>query len=57
MYYGNINLINTTEWKNLDMLFITPQMLDYVLTQKDEYDYFDINPEVIMIDDFDFIIR
>ena len=57
MLIGNVNLINTTDWKHIDMLFITPQMLEYVLGQKDEYDYFDINPEVIMVDDFDYVIK
>jgi hypothetical protein len=57
MLYGNINLINTTDWRNIDMLFITPQMLEYVLASKDEYDYFDINPEIIMVDDFDYIFK
>jgi len=54
---GNLNLINTTYWKNIDILFITPQMLEYVFSQKDEYDYYDINPEIIMIDDFDYILK
>ena len=57
MLIGNINLMNTTDWRHLDMLFITPQMLEYVLAQKDDYDYFDINPEVVMVDDFDYVIK
>lgn len=57
MLYGNINLINTTDWNKIDILFITPQMLEYVLASKDEYDYFDINPEIIMVDDFDYIFK
>jgi hypothetical protein len=55
-FLGNVNLVNTTEWKNIDILFITPQLLEYIFLQKDTYDYFDINPEIIMIDDFDYIL-
>jgi hypothetical protein len=55
MLIGNLNLINTTDWKNIDILFITPQMLDYVLSQKEDHDDYDINPEIIMIDDFDYL--
>ena len=54
---GNVNLINTTEWKNIDILFITPQMLEYISSQKDSFDYFDMNPEIILVDDFDYILK
>ncbi len=30
-------------------------MLDYVLSQKEDHDDYDINPEIIMIDDFDYL--
>lgn len=52
-----VNLINTTEWKYIDVLFTTPNMLDVVMGIKDIYDYYDINPEVIFIDDFDYYIK
>jgi len=54
---GNVNLVNTTDWKNIDILFISPQMIDYVQSQKDVFDYYDINPEIIMIDDFDYLLK
>lgn len=57
MHLGNVNLINTTDWKNIDILFISPQMLEYISSYKDSYDYFDINPEIIMVDDFDYILK
>jgi hypothetical protein len=31
-------------------------MLEYISSQKDVYDYFDINPEIILVDDFDYIL-
>ena len=57
MMVGNVNLINTSEWKNIDILFITPPMLEYIQSQKDDVDYFDINPEIIMLDDFDYLVK
>lgn len=54
---GNVNLVNTTTWKNIDILFITPLVLAFIFEQKDDFDYFDINPEIILIEDFDFIIK
>ena len=54
---GNVNMINTTLWKNIDILFVTTHMLEYVFNQKDKFDYYDINPEIIIIDDFDYILK
>jgi hypothetical protein len=52
-----LNLINSTDWKKIDILFTSPNMMDLVLNNKDSYDYFDINPEIVLIDDFDFILK
>jgi hypothetical protein len=49
-------MINTTEWKYLDVLFITPHLLEYVLSQKEIYDPHDINPEIVYFDDFDLML-
>ncbi len=53
---SSLNLVNTAEWENIDILCITPDLLQFILSTKHEYDFYDINPEVIMIDDFDYLI-
>ncbi len=35
----------------------TPMMFDYVTKFKDTFDPFDINPDIVIIDDIDLIIR
>jgi hypothetical protein len=52
-----LNLINSTNWKNIDVLFTSPNMMDLVMSNKDSYDYFDINPEIVIIDDFDYMLK
>ena len=49
--------MNNTSWSNIDVLLTTPNMLEYTTRQKENYDPFDINPEVIIIDDFDCMIK
>jgi hypothetical protein len=52
-----LNLINSTEWKKIDFLFTSPNMMELAMSNKDNYDYFDINPEIIVIDDYDYILK
>ena len=52
---SKMNLTNNTNWANTDILFSTPMMYDYISVLKDRFDYFDINPEIIVIDDFDYL--
>lgn len=51
-----INLLLNTQWNLNDILFISPVMMEFVMNNLDIYDKFDINPEIIYIDDFDYLI-
>jgi len=51
------NLILNAEWKNLDIMFATTKMTKFIILRKELYDPLDINPEIIIIDDFDYIIE
>ncbi len=52
-----MNLVNSTEWNKIDILFTSPNMLNLIMSIKDKFDYYDINPECVVIDDFDYIMR
>ena len=52
-----INLINSSDWKKIDILFTSPNMLNLVMNMKEKHDMYDINPEMIIIDDFDYMIK
>jgi hypothetical protein len=52
-----IGLINATEWKKVDILFASLSMMDLVVSNKENYDSYDINPEIVIIDDFDYILK
>lgn len=52
-----INLLLNTKWSNNDMMFISPIMMDFVMNNLEEYDKFDINPDIIVINDFDYYIK
>lgn len=52
-----INLLLNTKWSNNDMMFISPIMMDFVMNNLEEYDKFDINPDIILINDFDYYIK
>jgi len=51
------NLILNSEWDNLDIMFATTKMTKFILLRKELFDPFDINPEIIIIDDFDYILE
>jgi len=53
---SKMNLVNNTKWTNTDILFSTPIMYEYISVIKDRFDMFDINPEIIYIDDFDYLL-
>jgi hypothetical protein len=52
-----VNLICATNWNNIDILFISLNMIDFVINQKDSFDYFDVNPEIIYFDDYNYMIK
>lgn len=52
-----INLLLNTQWKQNDILFISPIMMEFVLNNLDNFDKFDINPEMIVLDDFDYMTQ
>lgn len=47
------NVINIASWKLTDILLATPVILSHILDSKEKYDPYDINPAVIVIDEFD----
>jgi hypothetical protein len=51
-----INLLLNTQWALNDIMFISPVMMEFVLNNLDACDKFDINPEVIVVDDFDYLM-
>ena len=50
------NVINTVNWKRLDMLIGTPQRLDSIIKAKNRVDGYDLNPQFLVIDEFDQIL-
>ena len=52
-----INLLLNTKWAQNDIMFISPVMLEFVMNNMDEFDKYDINPEIVLIDDFDYLIK
>lgn len=51
------NVVNNASWKLTDMLLATPVVLSHILQSKEKYDPYDINPAVIVIDEFDELLQ
>ena len=51
------NVINNASWKLTDVLLATPVVMSHILDNKDKYDPYDINPAVIVIDEFDELLQ
>ena len=47
------NVINNASWKITDILLATPVVMSHIIDNKDKYDPYDINPAVIVVDEFD----
>lgn len=47
------NVINNASWRLTDMLLATPVIMTHILDSKEKYDPYDINPAVIVVDEFD----
>jgi superfamily II DNA/RNA helicase len=47
------NVINNASWKMTDILLATPIVMCHILENKEKFDPYDINPEVIVIDEYD----
>ncbi|CDW90034.1 atp-dependent rna helicase [Stylonychia lemnae] len=47
------NAVNNASWKITDILLATPVVMSHIIENKDKYDPYDINPAVIVIDEFD----
>lgn len=50
---GMINVINNASWKSTDIILATPTVLCHIIEIKEKYDPYDINPKVIVLDEFD----
>lgn len=50
-------MINNASWKISDVLLATPIVMSHILDYKDKYDPYDINPAVIVIDEFDELMQ
>ena len=51
------NVINNASWKITDVLLATPVVMSHILESKDKYDPYDINPAVIVVDEFDELLQ
>lgn len=51
------NVINNASWKITDILISTPIVMCHILETKDKFDPYDINPAVIVIDEFDELLQ
>lgn len=51
------NVVNNASWKITDMLLTTPVVMTHILNSKEKYDPYDINPAVIVIDEFDELLQ
>lgn len=47
------NVINNASWKTTDILLATPVVMSHILENKEKFDPYDINPAVVVIDEFD----
>jgi superfamily II DNA/RNA helicase len=51
------NVINNASWKITDILLATPAVMSHILDHKDKYDPYDINPALIVVDEFDELLQ
>jgi superfamily II DNA/RNA helicase len=51
------NVINNASWKLTDVLLATPVVMSHILESKEKYDPYDINPAVIVVDEFDELLQ
>jgi len=51
------NVVNNASWKLTDILLTTPVVMSHILDSRDKYDPYDINPAVIVIDEFDELLQ
>ncbi len=51
------NVVNNASWKLTDVLITTPIIMSHIIDQRDKFDPYDINPAVIVIDEFDELIQ
>jgi superfamily II DNA/RNA helicase len=51
------NVINNASWKITDILLATPIVMCHILENKEKFDPYDINPEVIIIDEYDELLQ
>jgi superfamily II DNA/RNA helicase len=51
------NVINNASWKLTDVLLATPVVMSHILDSKDKFDPYDINPAVIVVDEFDELLQ
>ena len=50
------NVINNASWNLSDIIFSTPVVMSHILESKAKYNPYDINPKLIIIDEFDELI-
>lgn len=51
------NLVNTVNWRKLDVLVGSPTQLDNIIKAKNRTDAYDLNPKYLVIDEFDQIMN
>ena len=47
------NVLNNASWRLTDILLATPVVMTHILEKKEKFDPYDINPAVIVVDEFD----
>jgi len=47
------NVMNNASWKITDMILVTPIVMSHIIENKDKIDPFDINPAIVVVDEFD----
>lgn len=51
------NMVNNASWRLTDILLATPVVLGHILDSKEKYDPYDINPALIVVDEFDELLQ
>jgi hypothetical protein len=51
------NVVNNASWKLTDILLATPVVMSHIIDSKDKFDPYDINPAVIVVDEFDELLQ
>lgn len=46
-------MVNNASWKITDMLLVTPVVMAHIIDKQDKCDPYDINPAIVVIDEFD----